>query len=335
MKISDFDFPLPEDLIAYRPLNNRDNSRLFVLHKNGFTEHKSFKDIVEYFEPGDLIIINNTKVFPARLTGTNKHSKTIEILLVKKIEPLKWEILSKGHYTGELYISKELSGYIYNGNIIKFNCTGNFMEIIWKYGNMPLPPYIKRKPDEQDKITYQSIFAKEVGSIAAPTASLHFTQDIIEKIKSKNISIREITLHIGIGTFKPIRTSNVEEHIMDKEYFEIDINLIKEINERKLKGNRIICVGTTTARAVEGLMSKNCEVYLKNNKYKGFTNLFIYPGYSFKVVDSLITNFHLPRSTPLLLVSALCGREKLLSAYKEAISMRYRFLSYGDAMLIL
>lgn len=335
MKISNFDYYLPEELIAHRPLRKRDNSKLLVLHKNGLIEHKKFTDIIEYFESDDLMVINNTKVFPARLTGKNKYLKDLDILLVKEIEPFKWEILTKGNYTGEFIVSDELYAYIYDGKVINFQCTGNLMQKIWKYGNMPIPPYVKRRPDELDKSTYQSIFAKVTGSIAAPTASLHFTNEIFQKLIEKNVLIREITLHIGIGTFKPIRTQNIEEHVMEKEYFEIDVSLINDIVRTKQKAKKIICVGTTTARAIEGLISGKCNVLSENGKYKGFTYLFIYPGYKFKALDILLTNFHLPRSTPLLLVSALCGREKILNAYKEAITKRYRFLSYGDAMLIL
>jgi S-adenosylmethionine:tRNA ribosyltransferase-isomerase len=209
------------------------------------------------------------------------------------------------------------------------------MDIIWKYGNMPLPPYIRRLPDESDKERYQTIFAKKEGSIAAPTAGLHFTDRLLKEITSKGIILRELTLHVGTGTFRPIRTENVEEHSMGTEYLEIDKELISEIKKIKDSGKRVISVGTTTTRAIEGYMSGKCNVFSRNGKIKGTTDTFIYPGYMFTVVDSLITNFHLPGSTPLMLTSAICGWEKLMNAYKEATARRYRFLSYGDAMLIL
>jgi S-adenosylmethionine:tRNA ribosyltransferase-isomerase len=354
MKVTDFDFLLPKDLIAKRPLKEQTSSRLLVLHRDGITEHKNFSDLPLYLNKGDMLIINNTKVFPARLTGFKKNGGKIDILLIgKKDGNNAWEVLSRGRFTGKLKIAEGLQLELHDGKTAYFKYSGDLMDIIWKYGNMPLPPYIRRQPDELDKKTYQTIFAKKEGSIAAPTAGLHFTDKLLEKIISKGIIVRELTLHIGTGTFKPIRTEYLEEHSMDAECFEIKKGFISEINKIKASGKRIISVGTTTTRALEGYMNgiykdcrlrnldcrlseiKNQKPKIKNGSIHGYTNLFIYPGYKFRVIDSLITNFHLPRSTPLMLVSALCGFEKLMNAYEEAIVRRYRFLSYGDAMLIL
>lgn len=335
MKVSDFDFFLPESLIAIHPLKKRDTSRLLVLHRDGSIEHKNFTDLPSYLNKGDMLLINDTKVFPARLTGYKKNGDKLEILLVKEKEKDVWEILSKGKFTGRLTFSYNFSAEIYEGKIAHLAYFGELSENIWKYGKMPLPPYIKRLPDDSDRETYQSIFAKNVGSIAAPTASLHFSERVIDEISSKGVTIRQLTLHVGIGTFKPIRTENVEDHIMESEYFEIKNELIEEIKNTKSNGNKIVAVGTTTTRAIEGYFNNRCNIKLINGKLFGITDYFIYPGHTFKIIDSLITNFHLPRSTPLMLASAIIGREKLINAYKDAIERRYRFLSYGDAMLIL
>jgi S-adenosylmethionine:tRNA ribosyltransferase-isomerase len=351
MKVTDFDFFLPKNLIAKRPLKERTGSRLFVLHRDGTVEHKLFSDLPSYLEKGDMLLINNTKVFHARLTGFKQNGDRMEILLIRKKEDNSWEVLSKGRFTGILKISDELHLELHNGKTAHFKYSGNFKDIIWRYGNMPLPPYIRRLPDESDKERYQTIFAKKEGSIAAPTAGLHFTERLLKEIALKGILLRELTLHVGIGTFKPIRTEDVEEHYMEPEYFEIDKDLISEIKDSKASEKRVVSVGTTTTRAIEGYMSgrytnnsdppfphflKGGKQGLKNSKvFSGKINLFIYPGYKFLTVDSLITNFHLPGSTPLMLTSALCGWEKLMKAYKEAIARKYRFLSYGDAMLII
>jgi S-adenosylmethionine:tRNA ribosyltransferase-isomerase len=335
MKVTDFDFFLPENLIAKRPLKERPSSRLLVLHRDSTIEHERFSDLPSYLGKGDLLLINNTRVFPARLTGFKKNGGRLEILLVREKKYNVWEVLSKGRFTGTLKISEELQLEIHNGDTAYFKYPGDLMDIIWEYGNMPLPPYIKRSPDKSDKETYQTIYAKKEGSIAAPTAGLHFTDKLLKEITSKGIKLRELTLHVGIGTFMPIRTENVEEHSMGAEYFNIDKELISEIKEIKASGKRVISVGTTTTRAIEGYVSGKCNVTPQNGRIKGTTDAFIYPGYNFRIVDSLVTNFHLPRSTPLMLASAMCGWEKLLKAYKEAIAKGYRFLSYGDAMLIL
>ncbi|MEW6066826.1 MAG: tRNA preQ1(34) S-adenosylmethionine ribosyltransferase-isomerase QueA [Nitrospirota bacterium] len=344
MKVTDFDYFLPEDLIAKRPLKDRASSRLLVLCKDGTIEHKFFSDLPSYLNKGDLLLLNNTRVFPARLTGFKKNGGKVEILLVKKIGDNVWEVLSKKRFTGTLRVSEELELELYEGKTAHLKYSGDFMDILWKYGKMPLPPYIKRPPDESDKETYQTLFAKKEGSIAAPTASLHFTYDLLKKIALRDVIIRELTLHVGIGTFKPIRTEKVEEHSMDAEYFEIDKKLITEIKKTRESGKRVISVGTTTTRAIEGYMcgqwsangrNKIQDASLNPHGIKGYTDIFIYPGYEFKAIDSLITNFHLPISTPLMLTSAFCGWEKLMNAYKKAVSRKYRFLSYGDAMLIL
>ncbi len=336
MKTTDFDYLLPEDLIAKRPLKERSSSRLLVVHSDGIIEHRMFPDIVTYLNAGDMLIVNNTKVFPARLTGMRKSGKPLELLLVKKRGKDTWEVLSKGRYTGVLIFSDDFSAELHNGKVARFYYSGGFMENIRKYGSMPLPPYIKRLPDTSDNETYQTAYAKREGSIAAPTAGLHFNNSLLEKIKSKGIILRELTLHVGVGTFKMIRTDYVEDHSMDAEYFEIPRSLFSEIDlVRRASGRKVFAVGTTTTRALEGYMSGNCVIDSRNGGIRGSTGIFLYPGYAFKVIDSLITNFHLPGSTPLMLASALCGRETLLKSYKEAVAIGYRFLSYGDAMLIL
>ncbi|MEW6570186.1 MAG: tRNA preQ1(34) S-adenosylmethionine ribosyltransferase-isomerase QueA [Nitrospirota bacterium] len=334
MKVSDFDFSLPQHLVAERPLQKRDRSRLLVLHRDGTIEHKRFTDLPSYLEAGDMLLLNNTKVFPARLKGVKENGDPMEILLIEKIGDA-WEILSKGKYTGILKFSEDIEAEIYHGRRARFGASRNVMEIAGRLGTMPLPPYIKRQPDELDRETYQAVFASREGSIAAPTASLHFTEDLLDKIRRKGVIVRELTLHIGIGTFKPVRAENVEDHVMDSEYFELDKEIVNEVGAVKARGRRIFAVGTTTTRAIEGFVSGNCRATSTNGRLRGTTDLFIYPGYSFKAIDCLLTNFHLPRSTPLMLATALCSRENIQRAYKEAKEKQYRFLSYGDAMLIL
>jgi S-adenosylmethionine:tRNA ribosyltransferase-isomerase len=364
MKVSNFDFFLPKELIAKRPLKERNTARLLVLYRDGVIEHRKFTDLPAYLNPRDMLLINNTKVFPARLTGNTEVGDKLDILLVREKENEVWEILSKGGYSGMLRISEELQAILQDGKTARFEYAGDFMDIVWKYGSMPLPPYIKRLPDSLDKETYQTVYAKEEGSIAAPTAGLHFTKNLLEEIISRGIAVRELTLHVGIGTFRPIKCEYVEGHSMEPEYFTIGRNLISEIEMTKAAGKRIVSVGTTTTRAIEGLMSGMYELYemeirrngdaeimrnvysrfncitdtvcqRKNDIIKGSTDIFIYPGYEFKAVSSIVTNFHLPKSTPLMLVSALCGWGKLRRSYEDAIRAKYRFFSYGDAMLIL
>jgi S-adenosylmethionine:tRNA ribosyltransferase-isomerase len=335
MKVADFDYFLPKNLIAKRPLKERSLSRLLVLHRDGKIEHQRFVDLPSYLNSGDMILLNNSKVFPARIIGHKKTGGKIEILLVKKLDENTWEVLSKGAYTGTVKITDDFYVELYQGKTACFVDSGDFMDIIWRHGYMPLPQYIRRLPDESDKETYQTIYAKQEGSIAAPTAGLHFSDALLKELISKGIKVRELTLHVGVGTFKPVKSVCVEEHSMDAEYFEIDKNIISEIEATKASGKKIIAVGTTTTRAIEGYMSSRCYLTSRNGRIYGSTDIFIYPGYSFKIIDSLVTNFHLPRSTPLMLTSSLCGWEKLMQVYQEAIAKGYRFLSYGDAMLIV
>lgn len=377
MKVTDFSFDLPESLIATKPVVPRDSCRLLVLHKNGTLEHRVFHNLPEYLEEGDLLLLNNTKVLPARLTGKKGTGGKIEILLVRELEPETWEILSRERYSGMVYFNYELAGEIFSTNgsgkrAIKFMrpyaASGNngIMESVFSLGQMPLPPYIKRRPVEEDREWYQTVYAEDAGSIAAPTAGLHFTDELMHNIRRKGVSVRFITLRIGRGTFSPVTVEDVREHAMEAEYFEMDIETIDAIMEAKASGKRVLATGTTTTRAIEGYMSgrymkkegqeargkgqelnagcgmRDAEVKskIKNSKSKidkicGYTDIFIYPGYEFRAVDSLITNFHLPGSTPMMLTSAFCNRERLMKTYETAISMGYRFFSYGDGMLIL
>jgi S-adenosylmethionine:tRNA ribosyltransferase-isomerase len=364
MKVTDFDFDLPESLIALRPAIPRDTSRLLVLRRDGSLEHRSFGCLPEYLSEGDLLIMNNTKVFPARLSGRKQSGGKIDILLVKEIGERVWEVLCRERYTGKVSLSEDLSGELSDGKVmsltVKKGEPSSLMDILWNVGCMPLPPYIKRKPDERDKESYQTVYAERTGSIAAPTAGLHFTDDLLARIKEKGIVIKFLTLHVGTGTFRPVKVENMMDHIMDPELFEIEGDLIETIKRTKRSGKRVISVGTTTTRAIEGFYSgayKALDTFPvmrngvkggkdsrdnhplpcggDNGAIHGYTDMFIHPGYRFRTVDSLITNFHLPRSTPLMLTSALRGMTDLLNAYRCAISMKYRFFSYGDAMLIL
>lgn len=345
MRITELNYPLPTDLIAQNPLSERDKSRLLVLHKDtGEIEHRIFYEIVEYFNEGDMLIVNNTKVIPARLIGKKPSGGEIEILLIKERKGLSqdvvWEVMTKGSYEGEVFIDEFIAE-------LRNNCEGRYivfknmtatkvMNIIKEKGVMPLPPYIKRKPVQSDREAYQTVYAKMNGSIAAPTAGLHFTKELIETIINKGVKLREITLHVGVGTFKPIKVDKLQEHKMESEYFEINRSLIEEIYTTKKTGKIIFSVGTTTTRALEGYASGKYEDRGSDNyKIKGSTDIFIYPGFSFKIVDALITNFHLPKSTPLAMVYAFCEMQKVKKAYKEAIEKGYRFFSYGDAMLII
>lgn len=344
MKITELDYPLPSELIAKQPLSKRDMARLLVLHrKTGNIEHKQFFQIIDYLEPGDLVIINNTKVIPARLIAKKPTGGKLEILLIREKQSSEnatvWEVMTRGSYRGELFID-EVSAIIENnsnGRILTFKMNSQQVrELIDKKGFMPLPPYIKRKPVESDRVNYQTVFAKYNGSIAAPTAGLHFTRELLNKIEDKGVLIKELTLHVGVGTFKPLKVNNVQEHKMDPEYFEIPRQLIEEINNTKKKGKKVVATGTTTTRAIEGYASEQYTDMGSNKEIiRGSTDIFIYPGYKFKIVDALITNFHLPRSTPLALVCAFAGIDMIKKAYKEAIEQKYRFFSYGDAMLIL
>jgi S-adenosylmethionine:tRNA ribosyltransferase-isomerase len=335
MRTEIFDFPLPAGLIAQMPVPERDSCRLMVLEKSGKISHRIFKDITDFFSSGDMIVLNNTKVFPARLSGRKESGGFLDILLVKERGNNEWEVLSRGNYTGYLSFSDTLRAFVRDGKRALFSATGSMNDELWAMGKMPLPPYIRRKANEYDREWYQTVYADKEGSIAAPTAGLHFSHTLLDRIAGTGVSVRFITLHVGIGTFRTIKTELTEHHRMEKEYFEIDAPLIEEIGKAKSSGRRVIAVGTTTTRALEGYFNDHAEIMSNNGSVTGYTDIFITPGYDFKVVDCLVTNLHLPKSTPLLLTSALAGTELILSGYAEAIKQRYRFFSYGDAMLIL
>ena len=340
MKRQDFYFDLPEELIAQDPLEDRSSSRLLVLHrKSGRVEHRVFTDIVEYLKPGDCLVRNNTKVIPARLYGTRVDTgATIELLLLKRMENDVWETLVKpgkkarqgvvisfgdGILTGEIIDVKE------DGNrLIQFRYEGIFEEILDQLGQMPLPPYITHQLE--DKNRYQTVYAKHSGSAAAPTAGLHFTPELLEEIKAEGVEIAHVTLHVGLGTFRPVKADDILDHHMHSEFYRIEASEAEKINRAKESGHRVICVGTTSCRTVESAADENGKL----KECSGWTEIFIYPGYKFKVLDCLITNFHLPESTLIMLVSALAGREHVLAAYEEAVKERYRFFSFGDAMFI-
>lgn len=341
MKTSDFYYDLPKELIAQDPLEDRSSSRLLVLHrKSGRVEHRVFTDIVEYLKPGDCLVRNNTKVIPARLYGTRVDTgATIELLLLKRMENDVWETLVKpgkkarqgvvisfgdGILTGEIIDVKE------DGNrLIQFRYEGIFEEILDQLGQMPLPPYITHQLE--DKNRYQTVYAKHSGSAAAPTAGLHFTPELLEEIKAEGVEIAHVTLHVGLGTFRPVKADDILDHHMHSEFYRIEASEAEKINRAKESGHRVICVGTTSCRTVESAADENGKL----KECSGWTEIFIYPGYKFKVLDCLITNFHLPESTLIMLVSALAGREHVLAAYEEAVKERYRFFSFGDAMMIV
>ena len=341
MKLSDFNYILPEELIAQDPLEKRDNSRLMVLHRDtGAWEHKHFYDIIDYLNPGDCLVVNNTKVIPARLMGVKEDTgASIEVLLLKRKEEKIWETLVKPGKKarigarisfGDGLLIGEVVDIVEEGNrLIRFEYEGIFEEILDKLGQMPLPPYITHRL--QDKNRYQTVYAKYDGSAAAPTAGLHFTEELLEKIQKKGIRIAKVTLHVGLGTFRPVKEENVLEHHMHSEFYMVDEAAADAINETKAAGGRIIAVGTTSTRTLETVAEPDGHIPVKN----GWTDIFIYPGYQFKAVDCLITNFHLPESTLIMLVSALADRETVLRAYEEAVREKYRFFSFGDAMLIL
>ena len=344
MKTSDFYYELPKELIAQHPIKDRDMSRLMVLdRKTENIEHKIFKDIIEYLNPGDCLVINNTKVIPARLYGKritdNKENGDIEILLLKQVDKDIWEAIvrpgkkiRKGTNLdfGNGLLKAEVLDVLENGNRkIKFSYNGIFNEILDKIGLMPLPPYITEKL--KDKNRYRTVYAKYEGSAAAPTAGLHFTEELLEEIKKKGVEVARVTLHVGIGTFRPVKVENVEEHEMHSEHYYIKQEDVNKINDTKKNGGRIIAVGTTSCRVLETISDSNGLV----KETEGDTNIFIYPGYKFKCIDGLITNFHLPESTLIMLVSSFASKEFILKAYSEAVKEKYRFFSFGDAMLII
>ena len=339
MKTDDFDYYLPEELIAQTPLLKRDSSRLLVLDKNtGKIEHKVFTDIVDYLNKGDVLVINDTKVIPARIIGEKTETgAVIELLMLKNIEDDIWECLCKPAKRVKVGSTIKFSDKLecvcieeFDEGIkhFKFNYKGIFLEILNELGEMPLPPYIHEKLKDKDR--YQTIYAKNIGSAAAPTAGLHFTTELLDKIKEKGVIVTNITLHVGLGTFRPVNVEDVTKHKMHSEYYMMSSNTAEILNNAKKEGKKIISVGTTTTRTLETIMNK----YDKFVETSGWTDIFIYPGYKFKGIDNLITNFHLPKSTLIMLVSALAGKENIMNAYKEAVEMKYRFFSFGDAMYI-
>lgn len=341
LKKSDFYFDLPEELIAQDPLEDRASSRLLALDKEtGEVEHHIFKEIPDYLERGDCLVLNNTKVIPARLLGCKKDTgAAVEVLLLKRQDKDVWETLVKPGKKakpgtrltfGDGLLEAEVLETVEEGNrLIRFFYDGIFEEVLDRLGEMPLPPYITHKL--QDKNRYQTVYAKYEGSAAAPTAGLHFTKELLSQIEEKGVKIAYVTLHVGLGTFRPVKAENILEHHMHSEYYQISEEAAEKINDTKRNGGRIICVGTTSCRTVESAADENGFV----KAGCGNTEIFIYPGYRFKVLDALITNFHLPESTLVMLVSALAGRENVLRAYEKAIEERYRFFSFGDAMLIV
>ncbi len=340
MKLTDFDYELPEELIAQTPLEKRENSKMLVLDKEtGKVEHKHFYDIVDLLDENDVLVLNNTKVIPARLFGIKENTKAhIELLMLKEKEDNVWQCLTRPAKRvklgtkivfGNNDIVAECIGIKEEGiREFKLIYNGILYEILDKLGEMPLPPYIHEKL--KDKNRYQTVYAKVDGSAAAPTAGLHFTKDILEKLKSKNIQIEYITLHVGLGTFRPVNTEDIKDHKMHSEFYMMDKDTAERLNEAKKNGKRIISVGTTSTRTLETIM----KTYNKFCECSGWTDIFIYPGFEFKAIDALITNFHLPKSTLVMLVSALAGRENILNAYKIAVSEKYRFFSFGDCMFI-
>ena len=339
MNKSDFDFYLPEELIAQTPLEKRDNSRLLHLDKNtGKIEHKHFYDINQYVRPGDCLVLNDSRVLPARLIGTRPTGGAVELVLLKDLGDNCWECLSRpGRKTkpGQelIFGNGELTAVVQDltqgGNrIVKFNYKGIFLEILERLGKMPLPPYIKE--ELQDSERYQTVYSKELGSAAAPTAGLHFTKELLSEIEDMGVSICCVTLHVGLGTFRPVKAENIEDHDMHSEFCIIPEETAKTVNDTKKAGGRVIAVGTTSCRTLESFTTDDGVLQATS----GWTNIFIYPGYKFKCIDALITNFHLPESTLIMLVSALAGREHILNAYKTAVNEKYRFFSFGDAMFI-
>ncbi len=340
MKTSDFYFDLPDELIAQVPIKDRSSSKLMVVDKEtGNIEHKVFKDVIDYLNEGDCLVLNNTRVIPARLIGEKLETGgKIEFLLLKRTEEDTWQALVKPGKRAKIgtkfsFGNGKLIGEVVDiaeegSRIIKFHYDGIFEEVLDELGNMPLPPYITETLEEKER--YQTVYSKHNGSSAAPTAGLHFTNELLDEIEKKGIKIAFVTLHVGLGTFRPVKVENILEHEMHSEFYMIEESEAKKINEAKLNGKNVVCVGTTSCRTIESVADENGLV----KKCSGWTNIFIYPGYEFKVVDKLITNFHLPESTLIMLVSALLGKENTLNAYKEAVDNKYRFFSFGDAMII-
>ena len=338
MKTSDFDFPLPEEMIAREPALKREGSRLMVLDRaSGEITHGTFSGLPGYLRAGDILLLNNTRVLPCCLRGRKPNGRELEVLLVRPIEGNRWEVLSRGGYSGPLNIAPGVNAEMYGGLEAEFTVEpeqGGLRDIMERIGEMPLPPYLKRRARAEDRKWYQTEYAEVEGSIAAPTAGLHFTRSMLRDIEDSGVLVRYLTLHVGKGTFMPVRAEEVAGHAMQSEYFEVSEGLLSEIAARR---GRLVTVGTTTTRAIESAIAGRYEPASNagNGKIIGSTDIFITPGYEFVAVDALLTNFHLPRSTPLMLASALAGRERILEAYAMAVKKSYRFFSYGDAMLIL
>lgn len=342
MKLDLFDFDLPEELIAQVPLENREASRLMVLNKNtGEVRHEGFRSILPYLHEGDCLVLNDTRVLPARLYGVKEDTGAkVELLLLKQLQGDEWETLvkpAKRVKEGTVLTFGDgrlkatcTSVHDHGGRHFTFTYEGIFYEILDALGEMPLPPYIKEQLDDRER--YQTVYAKETGSAAAPTAGLHFTEQLLADIKAKGVSVVFITLHVGLGTFRPVNVDTIEEHDMHAEYYQMSSEVATELNRIRESGGRIISVGTTSTRTLETIAGANNGKFARSS---GWTDIFIYPGYEFKAIDGMVTNFHLPKSTLIMLVSALAGREHVLNAYNEAVKMRYRFFSFGDAMLII
>jgi S-adenosylmethionine:tRNA ribosyltransferase-isomerase len=341
LRVKDFYYNLPEELIAQKPLAQRDMSRLMVLKRQtGEIEHRTFKDIVEYINPGDCLVLNDTRVIPARLIGYREDTGgQMEFVLLKRIDRDRWEVLVKPGRRAKVgkrfvlgdgqLVAEVLDNTPAGGRIVKFSYEGIFEEVLDRLGNMPLPPYIKEKLEDKER--YQTVYSREEGSAAAPTAGLHFTHQLLDRIKNKGAEIVFITLHVGLGTFRPVKAENVEEHEMHSEYYRMDENAAKVINKVIENGGKVFAVGTTSCRTLETVAAGDGRVKAGD----GWTDIFIYPGYRFKAVNALITNFHLPESTLIMLVSAFAGKESIMNAYRVAVEEKYRFFSFGDAMLII
>lgn len=340
MKTSDFNYDLPEKLIAQTPLEPRDASRLLLLNKeNGGITHKHFYDIVEYLQPDDCLILNDSRVLPARIYGTKETGATVEFLLLKQVKTNIWECLAgpgkkakagSAFSFGEGIMTCKVLDVLENGNrVVEFFCKENFFTTLDKIGQMPLPPYITEKLENQER--YQTVYSRELGSAAAPTAGLHFTDALLEKIKAKGVHIGYVTLHVGLGTFRPVKVDDVTNHKMHAEHYEVPKETADLIAKTKAMGKRVVAVGTTSCRTLESVATEHGKVI----PCDGFTDIFIYPGYPFKVLDGLITNFHLPESTLIMLVSAFAGFENVMKAYQTAVKEQYRFFSFGDAMMII
>lgn len=341
-KTSDYFYELPEELIAQTPVEPRDHSSMLVLDREtGKTQHKHFYNVLDYLKPGDCLILNDSRVLPARIFGTKKDTGAhVEFLLLKCVGNNKWETLVKPGRKAKVgaefvfspgVLEGKITDVLEDGNrIIDFSCEGNFYTILEELGKMPLPPYITAELKDQER--YQTVYSHELGSAAAPTAGLHFTKELLKKIEEKGVKIGYVTLHVGLGTFRPVKAENITEHKMHSEHYHLPKETADLINETKKNGGRIIAVGTTSCRTLESVATFNDGKILESD---GWTSIFIYPGYEFKVLDGLITNFHLPESTLIMLVSAFAGYEHVMAAYKEAVEKRYRFFSFGDAMLII